>query len=405
MEYTRREFLTMVSAATALAGAVGVTGNAVAMEGDDPLGVRADFPAAREGVYLNSPYMAPSPIQVVEAGKKFLDAKARNPIRLGDMLNETEAVRRKFARMVGAAETEIGILTSTSEGENIVINSLDLKAGDNLVTDDLHYVSSYVLYNHLRETRGVDIRIVASEGGTAPADRFADKVDRRTRLVSVAWVSHQNGYRHDLSALADLAHAHDAFLYADAIQGIGMLAMDVKKTAVDFFTTGTYKWLLSGYGVAPFFVPEPMIDRLRVDRHGWRQVSRTISGHEFELHKGIRKFEYATPAFVEIYQLSAALDYIEKVGVDRIESYTVALAHRLHKGLTDLGFKVWTPMGNGSAIVAFEHGRMYEGVKKALDTAGVQVSFREENKQIRVGPALFNNAADVDQFLGVMASV
>ena len=56
---------------------------------------------------------------------------------------------------------------------------------------------------------------------------------RKCLLLSVSWVSHQNGYRHDLAALADLAHAHGAYLYVDAIQGMGTVELDV--TGVDFF--------------------------------------------------------------------------------------------------------------------------------------------------------------------------
>lgn len=405
MAVSRREFLGTLSAATALAGASGGVSNVLAAMNDDPLGVRKDFPVAHDSVYLNSPYIAPSPLPVVETTKAFLELKTRKPIKLGDMLQETEATRRKFARLVGAAETEIAMLSNTSEGENLVMNSLDLNPGDNIVTDDLHYTSSYVLYNHLATTRGVDIRIVESRNGAATPDQFEKLFDTRTRLISVAWVSHQNGYHHDLTALANLAHAHNAYLYADAIQGVGMLTLNAREVPVDFFTTGTYKWLLSGYGVALFFVRESLVDRIRPDRSGWRQVEKTISETEHVLRQGIRKFEYATPAFIEIYQLGAALDYLQAVGVDRIEQHTVALAHRMHKGLTDAGFRVWTPANNRSATISFEHGVAYEKAQKALDDARIQVSFREENTQIRVGAALFNTAEDVDRLLEVMGSV
>jgi selenocysteine lyase/cysteine desulfurase len=405
MAYTRREFLSMVSAVTALAGAAGGAGSARARSEDDPLGVRPDFPVIEEGIYLNNPYIAPSPRPVVEATKAFVEAKERRPIQLGDMLQETETVRRKFARLVGASETEIGLLSTTTEGENLVVRSLDLASGDNVVIDDLHYISSYVLYNHLVEAQGIDLRIVQSQDGAAPVEAFAKRVDGRTKLISVAWVSHQNGYHHDLAGLADLAHAHGGYLYADAIQGVGMLSLDTRQVPVDFFTTGTYKWLLGGFGVAPFFVREALVDRLTPDRFGWRQVARTVQGHEYELHKGIRRFEFATPAFTGIYQLSAALDYILKIGVEQIEQHTVALAHRLHRGLSERGFRLRTPAGNRSAIVAFEHGRAVDRVQAALKAANIQVSFREENAQIRVGPALFNNAQEVDRFVEVMGGV
>ena len=155
MDATRRQFLQSVSAA-AVAGSVigkanaagassvvgkakaagvtavapGTPGRAGQQSATDPLGVRADFPVVENGIYLDSPYIAPSPRQVIEAGQAFLDAKGNDPLPLGAMLEETDQVRSKFAELIGAKESEIGILDATSAGENLVANSLDLGAGD-----------------------------------------------------------------------------------------------------------------------------------------------------------------------------------------------------------------------------------------------------------------------------------
>src|SRR5690606_23337127 len=105
--------------------------------------------------------------------------------------------------------------------------------GDNVVIDDLHYDTEFVLYRELERTRGIELRVARSRGGAAGVAEFEPLVDRRTRLVSVAWVSHRNGFRHDMRALADLAHAHGALIYADAIQAVGTLAVDVQAADVD----------------------------------------------------------------------------------------------------------------------------------------------------------------------------
>ena len=89
------------------------------------------------------------------------------------------------------------------------------------------------------------------------------------------------------------------------------------------------------------------------------------------------------------------------VGTDRIEQHTVALAHRLHAGLTEQGFEVFTPPGTQSAIVSFNHGADYETINGQLAEADVRLSFRENNAQIRVGPAMFNNEQDIDAFLDI----
>ena len=136
--------------------------------------------------------------------------------------------------------------------------------------------------------------MVPSSGGAAPVEAFADHIDDRTRLVSVAWVSNQNGYQQDLAGLAELAHDRGTYLYADAVQGIGMLDLDVKEVGIDFFTTGTYKWLLAGHGVAPFYVREELLDLVAPDRYGHLHVAEDLGDYQYRLHDDARKYEYAT---------------------------------------------------------------------------------------------------------------
>jgi selenocysteine lyase/cysteine desulfurase len=356
---------------------------------------------ANSSLYLNSAYITPSPLPVVAAGREFAEAKAESPISLGDMLQKTDVVRGQFAKLIGAAPDEVGFLASTSEGENVVAGSLGLANGDNVVIDELHYETEFVLYGHLARTTGVELRVARALGGAVTARELEPLIDRRTKLVSVAWVSHQNGFRHDMRPIADLAHAHGAFFYADGIQAVGMFPLDVKAAGVDAMAAGTYKWLLASYGVAPFYVSREGLPRLRLDRYGALHVKRELGPQEFEIYDTVRKFEYATLAFEPVYQLGAGLAYLERVGVGRIEAHTVGLAHRLHRGLTARGFLVTTPEGNRSSIVAFRVDKALEDITRLLAQSHTQVSVREKGSQIRVSPALFNTESDIDRFLAL----
>jgi selenocysteine lyase/cysteine desulfurase len=201
--------------------------------------------------------------------------------------------------------------------------------------------------------------------------------------------------------LADLAHAHGALFYTDAVQALGMFPTNVRAAGVDCLTSGTYKWLLGGFGVAPFFVRRELLERIQVDRLGALHVEKELDDHHYEIYGTARKFEYATLPFAEVYQLGAALAYLERVGVDRIEQHTVALARELREGLIGRGFRILTPEGNGSSIVTIHLERNQVRAREALERAAVQVSFREKGSQIRVSPALFNTRADIQRFLEV----
>ncbi|HEX7139306.1 MAG TPA: aminotransferase class V-fold PLP-dependent enzyme [Vicinamibacterales bacterium] len=369
---------------------------------DDPLGVRRDFPAVHDTLYLNSAYIAPVPESVANAGRAFAERKMSKPIPLDEMLRKTDEVRGQFARLVNAAPEEIGFLYATSEGENILAAALDLKAGDNVVVDELHYNTSFVLYRELEKSRRIELRIVKHRGGRVTRDDFERHVNDRTRLVSVAWVSHQNGFRHEMRPIADLAHAHGALFYTDAVQALGMFPTDVKAAGIDCLTSGTYKWLLGGFGVAPFFLRRDLLDRVQLDRYGALHVEKELDDHHYEIFKTAKKFEYATLAFGEVYQLGAALAYLDKVGVDNIERHTVMLAQDLWSRLNDLGFTMLTPSGNRSSILSIELSASQQPrAQAAINKAGAQVSFRAKGTHIRISPALFNNRDDVRRFVDV----
>src|SRR5262245_29384332 len=179
----RRSFL-----ATASLGAAAATRVTGASLDEDPLGVRAEFPVTREQAYLNSAYVGPIPRSVRDAAVEEADAKMLIPTP-GNRSDRAELAREKFARLFGAKENEIALLYSTSDGENVVTAGLSFQPGDNVVLDELHFQTSFVLYRELEKARGIELRVVRQSGGRARLEDFDSRIDRRTRLVSAAWVS------------------------------------------------------------------------------------------------------------------------------------------------------------------------------------------------------------------------
>jgi len=408
MQFTRRQFFRTTSGAAAL-GAIAGPAGAGAQPGQ-PLTTRADFPALNDYTYLNTAYIGLLAKPVVEAGRAWLEARATKPLEVGAMLAKADEVRHRFAGLINASDDEIGLLFATSEGENVVTDALDFKAGDNVVIDDLVYPSTPVIYRRLQETKGVDLRVVKHRGGAVSLADYEKLVDNRTRLISVAWVSNLNGFRHDMRPLADLAHAHGAHLYTDAIQAIGTAPLDVRAAGVDFLCCGGYKWLMAGFGVAPFYVRRELLDRIRPDRVGWR-VEKHLDDYHYEHYKNGRKYEYASLAFGDLYQLAAALAYLERVGLTQVESHTAPLVTQLRKGLVDRRFRLFTPEGNRSPIVSFYVDRAADAAARTLEAAGVKVTVQNGDRtdayggsgapfsRVRVSVSFFNSAADVDRML------
>ena len=402
MSLDRRSFVAAAAAfvaSTTLGTTEAEAASRPTVAGDDPLGVRGDFPIVHDRAYLNSAYIAPVPRQVVAAGKAFLEAKSERPVTLNDLLGTDETVRAQFARLVNATPDEVGLLFSTAEGENILAQGLDLQPGDNVVVDELHYPTEFVLYRALEQSKGIELRIVKHRDGAVDASDFAPHIDARTRIVSVAWVSHLNGFRHDMRPIADLAHAHGALFYADAVQAAGMFPIDVQAAGVDALCCGSYKWMLAGWGVAPFYIRRDLIDRIKLDRFGEFLIDQELPDHHYTLETTARKFDYCSRAFGPAKELSAGLAYLERVGVARIEAHTVGLAHRLHDGLVHQGHRMFTPPGNRSSIVTMYTDKPMADVRAAFQTARVDVTVR--SGFVRIAAALFNNEAEVDRCLEV----
>ncbi len=231
-----------------------------------------------------------------------------------------------------------------------------------------------------------------------PAD-FARRVDARTRLIAVSYVSSVNGLRHDVRALADLAHAHGALLHVDAIQAVGAFPIDVRADDMDSLCAGTYKFLLGGFGVAPFYLKRSLFDRLDPDRFGIFGVESESADHRFQIKRNARRYDYATLPFGEVHQLGAGLAYLQRVGVDRIERHGQELTRRLEAGLLGQGHRLFTPAGNRSSVLCFYTRRSAAEVRPVLERARLDASVREGH--VRLSIALFNTTEDIDRALGV----
>lgn len=407
----RRHFLktaTLAGLALPVAGSTAAcdapSSQAVGVASDDPLGIRDQFPVTRELAYLNTASLGPSSRAVHDAMTAYAEEKMmyRDP---GSRPETRERARETFARLFGADQDEIAFLFSTSDAENIITDSIDFRSGDNVVVDELHFTTTFVLYREIERRHGVELRIVPASDGRATVDAFAARSDDRTRLISVAWVSNRNGWRHSLPELAEVAHAHGGYLYADAIQAFGNSATNLHDEGVDFACGNGYKWLHADFGCAPFYVRQENLEWLEPDRFGHRQVAESLPDHRFRLRESAAKYEHSNPSFGAVAAMDAALTLIEAVGLDRIRNHTESLAGELWGELDRLGMRMFTPPNNPSPIVSFYHGLDPETVSGALREASVPVTFQEQGRLVRAAVAMFNTRGDIDRLLGVLSSL
>jgi selenocysteine lyase/cysteine desulfurase len=309
----------------------------------------------------------------------------------------------RFGAMIGAKPTEIAFTASTSDGENIVVLGLDLpKRGGNVVIDELHFTSSLYLFKEL-EKKGVGLRIVKHKNWAIDVKDMERAIDKNTRLVSVALVSNVNGFMHDIKAISDIAHARGALVFADIIQAVGAVPLDMRALGIDFAATGTYKWLMGERGLGFLYVrDEHQGTVLPTTRYGHRQVTNVNRAQlTWERLPGAAMYESGNIPVLLTAAVSAGIDYVNALSIDKIRGHARPLTDRLQNELPPLGYPSLTPRDTQTPIVAFQL-KDAGATAKALQSNRVAATIIGNENRLRLSVSVFNNHDDIDRVVAVL---
>ncbi len=315
--------------------------------------------------------------------------------------------RERIGRFVGASGEEIAVLRNTSDGANIIALGLDWHEGDEVLLTDNEFPANAIPWFALRRN-GVNVRLIASARERMTPEVLRREMTDRTRVVAVSWVSFADGYRHDLAALAEIAHARGALFCVDAIQGLGAFPLDVRAMGIDVLYAGGAKWLLALQGVSFAYVRATLLEKLLLGAPGWRSMSDIwdFLNYEQPYAESASRFEGGTPNFVGALSLERSIDAIEEARPDAIASHVLSLTDRLCDGLRERGANILTMRGPGisSGIVTFiMPGRDSVALGKALQREGVITTWRASG--IRVAPHGYNSMDDIDRLLTLVSEV
>jgi selenocysteine lyase/cysteine desulfurase len=371
-----------------------------------PASVRGDFPIASAQTYLNSAAIHPMSVPCAKALEQHVAFRTQGGGDGRGDFGEAQLadLKKRYAALIGARPTEIAFVANTSDGENIVVMGMDLaKKGGNVVLDELHFETSLYMYKTL-EARGLQLRLVKHRNWAIDIEDMARAIDGNTRLVSMALVSNVNGYLHDARAIADLAHAHGAYLYADLVQAVGAVPIDVRAMGIDFGTAATYKWLMGERGFGFLYVREDLQDTVvPTTRYGHRQITNFDRvGVTWEPLPGAAKYETGTFPNALAAVAAESLAYIERIGVANIRAHARRLTDRLQKELPSLGYRSVTPKGTETPIVAFEV-KDVAATNRKLKEANITATMIENEKRLRLSVSVFNDESDIDRVIRALA--
>ncbi|HEY4760335.1 MAG TPA: aminotransferase class V-fold PLP-dependent enzyme, partial [Thermoguttaceae bacterium] len=240
---------------------------------------RRQMPIARRWAYFDHAAVAPLSGPAQEAIAQWNeDAACNGAAFYSAWSKKLEDLRRRVAGMIGADNEEIALVGNTTAGINLVAEGFPWQTGDNVVTRADEFPSNQYPWLHLAD-RGVEIRRIHTDWGKLDLDTLAEACDDRTRIVTISWVTYFHGWRHDLERLTKLVHDRGALLFVDAIQGLGVFPLDVKKIPIDFLAADGHKWMLGPEGAGVFYIRREHLNLLRAVGIGWNSVKRE---HDFQ---------------------------------------------------------------------------------------------------------------------------
>ena len=372
--------------------------------------LRACFPVLRERAYLFSGGLSPLAEPVRTAHEAMLRRWQDDPAELYATLGEPwQAGRAAFAAVLGAHADEIALTDGTSRGSNLAVQMLDVRPGENVVVDDSTYWSSAVPWR-LRARAGTELRRVRARADSrVHLDDLAKAIDDRTAVVSITHVSFRTGVRHELAAIAEVAHAHGALLVVDLAQAAGALALDLPALGVDIASGLAMKWLLGSPGVGFLFVRRELIERLEPAQVGYVSLANLWDDDVYDaprFHDTASRFELAIPDLAAVAASAVGIRLLLDTGMETVEERVLDLSGRCLDGLRSLGATPFTPgePGQRAGVVAVPVADAAP-IVAGLRTRGVDVWCNPAGTLLRIDPHAFNTSDDVDRALAGLAEI
>jgi cysteine desulfurase / selenocysteine lyase len=369
---------------------------------------REEFPwaAAGEAVYLNAASTGPLPERTLRAQAEFSRKRAA-PHRLSheEQFSVLDRCRALLTELLGADEGTIALSVNTGAGINLAAWGLPLGAGSVVVLPDLEFPANVYPWMAASEARGYAVRTVPARDGLLDEQGlFAALDEPGTRVLSLSWVGFATGFVADLQRLSDACRARDIWLVVDAMQGAGVLPLDVARTHVDLIACGGQKWLLSPWGSGFTYVHPGMLEVLAPQPVSWMAVRGSddfsaLVDYDLTWRDGARRFEQITVPFQAFAGMAASLELLRELGHGAVHAHVAARASELADGARAAGVDVVTPADRRAGIVTVRP-RDVATASARLRDARIIHSVREGT--IRFSPHCYTTRDEIDAALDAL---
>jgi len=373
----------------------------------DWLALRRKMAVTERWAYFDHAAVAPLPTPAREAVTDWAaDFATCGDVNWTAWARRLETLRRRAAERFGAEPKEIALIHSTTEGISLVAEGFPWQAGDNVVLFEGEFPSNLYPWMNLR-SRGVEIRWVPTRHERFDLQDAARLCDARTKMVAVSWVGYATGWRNDLEALADIADRSGALLFVDAIQGLGVLPLDVGQVPIDFFAADGHKWMLGAEGAGLLYIRHEHLEQLRPLGIGWNSVKHATdyARVELDLKTSASRYEGGTPNMVGFAALGASFEMLCRYPIEAIAARIIDLGQQACQRLKRLGATIASDRApdRRSGIITFTLPDTDPvALRQVCLERGVVLSCRAG--RLRISPHAYNNLDDIERLISALES-
>lgn len=369
---------------------------------------RQQMPVTQKWAYFDHAAVAPITAAAQTALVEWATAASQDGEHAWMSWHErAEQTRTLGAELLGAKLSEMAFVHNTTEGINFVAQGFPWKTGDNIVTLAGEFPTNYVPWREL-QSQGVELRVLEpGPVGHVTLEQIAAALDERTRLVTLSWVNYITGWRNDLAAISEIVHRNKTLLLVDAIQGLGVIPIDVHQMGIDFLAADGHKWMLGPEGAGFFFIKEEHLNLLKPLTLGWNSLQDTWKYDipDRPLKQTAARYEGGTANFGLLTALGASLKLLTDLGIKKLEKRLLELNQTLAEELREIGAEIISPLQNehASGILSLHFpGVNPKRLFKQCQTQGVLLNSR--GGYLRISPHVYTNEDDLQRLIEAIKS-
>ncbi len=285
--------------------------------------VRAKFPYLQnEIIYFNHASTGPVTSDVSNRLSNLLKEKSETKMDdYSSFLKVMDETKILLADLINCSDDRLAFLDNTSNGLNILAQSIEWNSGDRILLNDIEFPANVYPFLNLKRF-GVEVDFVKSENEIVTAEQIINSIKPETKLVSVSFVQFLSGYKIDLEKIGNYCRAKNIIFSVDGIQGIGAMRIDVKKSKIDFLSCGTQKWLMGMQGLAFIYLDSDFQKQMIPANVGWLSVENAwnLLDYKMDLKTTANVFQGGTLNAFGIYAFHTSLKLFNDFGFDNIEA-------------------------------------------------------------------------------------